>query len=200
VGALLGHVEAFATSSPDRRSDPRNALPFRRAESAADARAFSLGRRSAAKEPEAVIERRAFACRNGSGPCTIAEARGRSNIQYLDSSIFVQLCPEYASRMTIRSIGPRPSDPACDEITYQPLEPSIANREPRQIVIANEAASSRVADRWAFRPLSTRRRAAQSFKETLPSNARLRENAHPAGTRRHLGGMAECANLIRFKK
>ena len=43
----------------------------------------------------------------------------RPNIQYLDTSMFVQLCPECAARMPIRSIAPGQQDPACDEITYQ---------------------------------------------------------------------------------
>jgi hypothetical protein len=43
----------------------------------------------------------------------------RPNIQYLDSSMFAQLCPQCASRMTIRSIAPVPQAPACDEITYE---------------------------------------------------------------------------------
>jgi hypothetical protein len=46
----------------------------------------------------------------------------RPNIQYLNSSMFVQLCPECASRMTIRSIAQLQRAPACDEITYQCIE------------------------------------------------------------------------------
>jgi hypothetical protein len=46
----------------------------------------------------------------------------RPNIQYLDSSMFVQICPECVSRMTIRSIAPGPQDSADDEITYQCVE------------------------------------------------------------------------------
>jgi len=43
----------------------------------------------------------------------------RPNIQYLDSSMFVQLCPQCASRMTIRSIAPVQLAPTCDEIIYE---------------------------------------------------------------------------------
>lgn len=46
----------------------------------------------------------------------------RANIQYLDSSMFVQFCPQCASRMTIRSIAPVLQAPPCDAITYECVE------------------------------------------------------------------------------
>jgi hypothetical protein len=57
----------------------------------------------------------------------------RPNIQYLDLPMFVPLCPQCASRMTIRSIAALQQAPTCDAIamnvssvTRTPPAPSIA--------------------------------------------------------------------------
>jgi hypothetical protein len=46
----------------------------------------------------------------------------RPNIQYLDLPMFVPLCPQCASRMTIRSIAALQQAPTCDAIAYECVE------------------------------------------------------------------------------
>jgi hypothetical protein len=81
----------------------------------------------------------------------------RPNIRYPDSSLFVQLCPQCASRMTIRSIAPVPQDPAMrspisvSNVTRMPLGPSIADRERSQVCVLTCGGSLRLSRHVAWR-------------------------------------------------
>jgi hypothetical protein len=83
---------------------------------------------------------------------TLHQRRGqarmaRSNIQYLDLPMFVQLCPQCASQMTIRSIAAVQQTPTYAAIAYECVE---CNKDITRTVDRESEHCQAILNQWRF--------------------------------------------------